>query len=108
VYDFCHVGHARTAVAFDVIVRHLRAAAGLTCATCATSPTSTTKSFAKGWPKDGLPPRFARIYAEAMAADMDGLGVAVPDIEPRATLHIAEMIDVIRGWKNASGLRRGR
>ena len=25
VYDLCHVGHARTAVAFDVIVRHLRA-----------------------------------------------------------------------------------
>jgi len=38
----------------------------------------------------------AAFYADAMAADMAALGVAPPDVEPRATLHIAEVIEVIK------------
>jgi cysteinyl-tRNA synthetase len=50
------------------------------------------KGLAEGRPAAEV----ARFYADAMAADMAGLGVAPADVEPRATLHIADMIDVIR------------
>jgi cysteinyl-tRNA synthetase len=42
------------------------------------------------------PGELARAYTEAMAADLTALGVAPPDDEPRATEHIADMLEVIR------------
>ena len=45
VYDYCHVGHARCYMVFDVIRRWLRYR-GYQVTTCATSPTSTTRSSA--------------------------------------------------------------
>ena len=95
VYDLCHVGHARTAVAFDVIVRHLRAR-GFDVRFVRNIPDVDDKIIRKGQAEGRPAAEVARVYADAMAADMEGLGVAPPDIEPRATAHIADMIDVIR------------
>ena len=44
VYDYCHLGHARMLVAFDVVARYLRGLRLPRHVTCATSPTSTTRS----------------------------------------------------------------
>jgi hypothetical protein len=101
VYDLCHVGHARTLVSFDVIVRHLRQR-GLAVRLVRNITDVDDKIIRKGHAEGRTAAEVAKFYADAMAADMAALGIAPPDIEPRATEHIAEMIDVIRsGWKIA-------
>ena len=95
VYDLCHVGHARTLVAFDVIVRHLRAR-GLEVRLVRNITDVDDKIIRKANADGRAASEVARAYAEAMSADLDALGIAAPDVEPRATEHIAEMIDVIK------------
>ncbi len=95
VYDLCHVGHARTLVAFDVIVRHLRQR-GLEVRLVRNVTDVDDKIIRRGHAEGRGAGEVAKFYADAMAADMAALGIAAPDIEPRATEHIAEMIDVIR------------
>jgi cysteinyl-tRNA synthetase len=95
VYDLCHVGHARTLVAFDVIVRHLRQS-GLEVRLVRNITDVDDKIIRKGHAEGRPAAEVAMFYADAMSADMAALGIAPPDIEPRATEHIAEMIDVIR------------
>jgi cysteinyl-tRNA synthetase len=95
VYDLCHVGHARTLVAFDVIVRHLRAR-GLGVRLVRNITDVDDKIIRKGNALGRPAAEVAKAYADAMTADMVTLGIAAPDVEPRATEHIAEMIDVIK------------
>jgi cysteinyl-tRNA synthetase len=95
VYDLCHVGHARTLVAFDVIARHLRRS-GLEVRLVRNITDVDDKIIRRGHAEGKTAAEVARFYADAMAADMAALGVAVPDAEPRATEHIQDMIDVIR------------
>jgi len=95
VYDLCHVGHARTLVAFDVIVRHLRAR-GLEVRLVRNITDVDDKIIRKANAEGRPAAEVAKCYADAMIADMGALGIAPPDIEPRATEHIADMIDVIR------------
>jgi len=95
VYDLCHVGHARTLVAFDVIVRHLKSR-GLAVRLVRNITDVDDKIIRKGQAEGRPPSEVARFYADAMTADMAALGIAPPDVEPRATEHVAEMIDVIR------------
>jgi cysteinyl-tRNA synthetase len=95
VYDLCHVGHARTLVAFDVVVRHLRAR-GLEVRMVRNITDVDDKIIRRANTEGRAASDVARAYADAMSADLAALGVAAPDVEPRATEHIAEMIDVIR------------
>ena len=95
VYDLCHVGHARTLVAFDVIVRHLRQR-GLEVRLVRNITDVDDKIIRKGHAEGRTAAEVATFYADAMASDMTALGIAPPDVEPRATHHIAEMIEVIR------------
>ena len=95
VYDLCHVGHARTLVAFDVMVRHLRAR-GLEVRLVRNITDVDDKIIRKANAEGRPAAEVARAYADAMGEDMAALGIAAPDLEPRATEHIAEMIDVIR------------
>jgi len=95
VYDLCHVGHARTLVAFDVIARHLRQG-GLQVRLVRNITDVDDKIIRRGHAEGKTAAEVARFYADAMTADMAALGVALPDAEPRATEHIQDMIDVIR------------
>ena len=95
VYDLCHVGHARTLVAFDVIVRHLRAR-GLEVRLVRNITDVDDKIIRKANAEGRAAAEVAQAYTEAMSTDMAALGIAVPDVEPRATEHIAEMIEVIQ------------
>ena len=95
VYDLCHVGHARTLVAFDVIARHLRQG-GLEVRLVRNITDVDDKIIRRGHAEGKTAAEVASFYADAMAADMTALGVALPDAEPRATEHIQDMIDVIR------------
>jgi cysteinyl-tRNA synthetase len=95
VYDLCHVGHARTLVSFDVIVRHLRQR-GLAVRLVRNITDVDDKIIRKGHAEGRTAAEVAKFYADAMAADMAALGIAPPDIEPRATEHIAEVIEVVK------------
>jgi cysteinyl-tRNA synthetase len=95
VYDLCHVGHARTLVAFDMIVRHMRAR-GLEVRLVRNITDVDDKIIRKANAEGRSATEVSTFYADAMAADAAALGIAPPDVEPRATTHIAEVIDIIK------------
>jgi len=94
VYDFCHLGHARMLVVFDVVQRWLRASGyPLTYVRNITDIDDKIirRAAELGESVSGLTERFIRYMDEDAAA----LGVQKPDFEPRATAYVAEMVDVI-------------
>ena len=94
VYDRCHIGHARSAIVFDVISRYLRYKGFET--TFARNFTDVDDKIIKKANEENMAwDAVARKYIDEYYLDMDMLGVARADIEPRATEHIKEMIDVI-------------
>ncbi len=94
VYDVCHVGHARMLVAFDVIVRHLRAS-GLAVRFVRNVTDVDDKIIRRAAAEDITAEAVARKYEDAMAADLADLGIAPPDDEPRATAHIPDIVALI-------------
>jgi cysteinyl-tRNA synthetase len=95
VYDLCHIGHARKEVAWDVIVRHLRAS-GLALRFVRNITDVDDKIINKANEEGISPEAVARKYTAEMNVDFRALGLATPDLEPRATEHIEEVIDIIR------------
>jgi cysteinyl-tRNA synthetase len=94
VYDYCHVGHARVMVVFDVIVRWLRAsgyAVQYVRNITDIDDKIIRRAHENGESIGALTERFIRFMHEDEAA----LGVLRPDAEPRATQHIAGMLDII-------------
>ena len=95
VYDYCHVGHARVMVVFDVVARYLRASGyQLTYVRNITDIDDKIIARARelGVPVSDLTGRFIA----AMYEDADALGIERPDIEPRATESIEAIVDLIR------------
>jgi cysteinyl-tRNA synthetase len=95
VYDLCHIGHARKEVAWDVITRHLRAS-GYELRFVRNITDVDDKIINKAKEEGRTADEVARHYTEEMQVDFRSLGLAAPDLEPRATEHIAEVIDIIR------------
>ena len=93
VYNYAHIGNARPAVVFDLLARVLRRRYKLTFARNFTDVDDkiNAASIETGKPINEITERFVQIYNE----DMGALGVLPPDVEPRATEHIAEMIEMI-------------
>jgi cysteinyl-tRNA synthetase len=94
VYDYCHLGHARVMVVFDVIARHLRES-GYDL-TYVRNITDIDDKIIKRAQENGedytaLTERFIR----AMHEDSAALGVLPPDHEPRATASMADIIRMI-------------
>ena len=94
VYDYCHIGHARVLVVFDMVVRYLRAR-GFDV-TYVRNVTDIDDKIIKranenGETIDALTERFI----VAMHEDADQLGVLRPDQEPRATRYMNEIIRMI-------------
>ncbi len=90
-YDLCHIGHARSAVVFDVLSRYLRYK-GLHVTFVRNFTDVDDKIIARA-NREGLDSRaVAEKYIDAFHADMDRLGVQRADIEPKATEHIPDMI----------------
>ncbi|MDO8723259.1 MAG: cysteine--tRNA ligase, partial [Syntrophales bacterium] len=93
-YDVCHVGHARSAVVFDVIVRYLRYRGyQVTYVKNFTDVDDKIidKANAEGTDIFKISERYIGEHNE----DMDALGVIRPDHAPRATEHIERMIELI-------------
>ncbi|MEO8225440.1 MAG: cysteine--tRNA ligase, partial [Gammaproteobacteria bacterium] len=93
VYSFPHIGNARPAVVFDVLVRLLRTRYRVTYARNITDiDDKINKAVAEQGVLIGdITERFAAVYQEDMAA----LGVQPPDLEPRATEHVPGIIAMI-------------
>lgn len=94
VYDLCHIGHARSAIVFDVLVKYLRARGfHVTYVRNFTDVDDKIIDRAKQLGKE--PKALAEEYIQAFYDDMGKLGIQNADREPRATDHIQGMIDMI-------------
>jgi cysteinyl-tRNA synthetase len=93
VYNYAHIGNARPAVVFDLLARVLRRRFKVTFARNITDVDDKINqaSVDTGKPIDEITAQYIKAYNDDMAA----LGVQPPDIEPRATGHIAEMVAMI-------------
>jgi len=94
VYDFCHIGHARVMIVFDMVVRWLRASGYEVVYVRNITDIDDkiiNRAIENGEPISALTQRFI----DAMHADSDELGLMHPDHEPRATDYIAQMQGII-------------
>ena len=93
-YDVCHVGHARAAIVFDVVVRYLRTRGYQV--TYVKNFTDIDDKIIDRANKEGV--NFTEIserYIKLHNEDMAVLGVATPTVTPKATEHMEEMIALI-------------
>ncbi|MBL8506102.1 MAG: cysteine--tRNA ligase [Methylobacillus glycogenes] len=99
VYDYCHLGHARVMVVFDMVNRWLRQ-----CGYAVTYVRNITdiddKIIARANENGETITALTNRFITAMDEDSARLGVMRPDIEPRATDYIAEMINMITALIN--------
>ena len=99
VYDYCHIGHARAAVAFDVIARYLRFAGYEV--TYVRNYTDIDDKIINRSNEQGVNWKaLAETFIEAHDTDMGALGVQRADVEPRATDYIAQIVDIVKTLVN--------
>jgi cysteinyl-tRNA synthetase len=91
VYDLCHIGHARANVVFDTIVRYLRRRGYEV--TFVRNFTDIDDKIIRRANQEGVKPEeIAGRYIRAFYEDFDRMGLLRPDVEPRATDHIPEIV----------------
>jgi len=95
VYDECHLGHARSAIVFDMIQRYLRYRGYQV--NYVKNFTDVDDKILKRAGEESLPwQQITEKYVQAYHRDMKRLEVINPDIEPKATEHMAEIIQMIQ------------
>ena len=101
VYDNAHIGHAKTYVAFDVVVRYLRYSGyDVLYVQNITDVGHLLESeedrvIKKARQMQAKPMQIVETFARSYFEDMDALGVTRPDISPRASGHVPEQIKMI-------------
>ncbi len=95
VYDYCHVGHARVMVVFDMITRYLRAI-GYDVTYVRNITDIDDKIIQRAIENQEDMNQLTARFIQAMHEDADALGVMRPDHEPRATESITEIIEIIQ------------
>jgi len=94
VYDHCHIGHARSAIVFDVIVRYLLEKGYKV--TSVKNFTDIDDKIIKKSVEEGISwKEVSEKYIASFYEDMDSLNILRPTYEPRATEHIDEMIGLV-------------
>jgi cysteinyl-tRNA synthetase len=95
VYDYCHLGHARVLVVFDMITRWLRASGYEV--TYVRNITDIDDKIIKRAQENGEPfTALTQRFIDAMHEDSFALGVLPPNHEPRATEYVGKMLDMIQ------------
>ncbi|MFO1519882.1 MAG: cysteine--tRNA ligase [bacterium] len=94
VYDRCHIGHARANVAFDVIYRYLKYL-GYEVRFVRNFTDVDDKIIKRSAERNEPWQELTRRYIEEFTRDMSSLGNLMPDVEPKATEHIPQMIRLI-------------
>src|SRR5690606_5452010 len=95
VYDLCHIGNVRSAVAFDVARRWLEAS-GLRVTFVRNITDIDDKIIRRAVENDETVRALAERMTALMYADYDALGIARPTHDPRATDFIPQMLDIVR------------
>ena len=94
VYDYCHLGHARFMVVFDVVVRHLRARGYEV--TYVRNITDIDDKIINRAREQGMDWReLTARFIQAMDEDTAALSLLKPDLEPRATEHMPQIVGMI-------------
>jgi len=94
VYDFCHLGHARMLVGFDVIQRWLRAS-GYRVRYVRNITDVDDKIIRRAVQTDQPISAVTSFFIDAMHADERALHVEAPDAQPQATQYVSQMIEII-------------
>ncbi len=94
VYDLCHIGHARSAMAFDVIQRWLRAS-GYAVTYVKNITDIDDKIIARAVKNGETIGQLTSRMIEEMYVDFDALGIARPDHDPRATDFVPQMLAIV-------------
>ncbi len=94
VYDYCHIGHGRTFVAFDVIRRWMEAS-GLKVTFVRNVTDVDDKIIRRAAERNVTIESLTEEFTRAMQEDMKALGCLAPTMEPRATEFIPEMLNLV-------------
>ncbi len=94
VYDYCHIGHARVMVVFDTVVRYLRAR-GYEVDYIRNITDIDDKIIKRAAENSEAIEQLTERFIQAMHTDLAALGVLPPSAEPRATLHMREIVAMI-------------
>jgi cysteinyl-tRNA synthetase len=94
-YDHTHAGHARTFIAFDVLVRFLRAR-GLEVTFVRNITDVDDKILKRALERGESPLEFSRRMSEMNAVELRSIGCLEPDIEPRVSENITEIVDLVQ------------
>lgn len=95
VYDYCHIGHARVMVSFDVITRYLRHA-GYQVEYVRNITDVDDKIIKRAAENGESCEQLTQRFIDAMHEDEVSLNVLPPDQEPRATGHIPAILDMVQ------------
>ena len=95
VYDYCHVGHARVMIVFDIVVRYLRHL-GLKVNYISNITDIDDKIIQRANENGEDFNELTNRFIQAMQEDSDTLGVLRPDTQPKATQFIPEIIAMIQ------------
>jgi cysteinyl-tRNA synthetase len=93
-YDYCHIGHARSALVFDMIVNYLRYQ-GLRVTYIRNFTDIDDKIINRAHEQNTTTEELAKRFIDKFHEDMASLGVSPPTLEPKATEHIPEIIAMI-------------
>jgi cysteinyl-tRNA synthetase len=102
VYDYCHLGHARVLVVFDIVQRWLRAS-GLQVTYVRNITDIDDKIIKRAFENKQRIAELTEHFIAFMNEDAAALGVEPPDHEPRATAYVPQMLDLI-GQLEKNGL----
>ncbi len=94
VYDYCHLGHARVMVVFDMVARWL-SASGFEVTYVRNITDIDDKIIKRATENNETITSLTDRFIQAMDEDSSALGVLRPTFEPRATRHVPDMIDMI-------------
>lgn len=94
VYDYCHIGHARTYITFDVIIRYLRYR-GFTVNYIRNITDVDDKIINRARQNGETPQALVHRFTQVMHEEFEKLGIAKPNAEPTVTGTMAEIIAMI-------------
>jgi cysteinyl-tRNA synthetase len=95
IYDLCHIGHARMAMAFDIVQRWLKCSGYRV--TYVRNITDIDDKIIRRAVERNIPIRaLTNEMIEVMHKDIGALGIEVPTVEPRATQYVPQMLAMIK------------